>query len=693
LRNTKLLRGLLLVFILIVFPRGAFIFAQEERTQYEIRGRFNEDIKVFTFNENVRFKNHYGEDLREIVFHLYPDSYNKIETMPAFSMGPISGEKEVLKEEQKGDIVIMSANANGAATNFTQDNQILKLKLDNPLKSDEEITIEMDFTLKIPLGNSRLGYYEEVYSLTNWYPILSIYDVNNDKWDENTYHPIGESNFSEVADYNVSLEIPPNMVIGSTGVEVMEQVDDRFRTVVVKAENVRDFVFIMSSRFKLMSKSILGIKVNNFYLDMGDKLTEVGAKEVLDITCDAVELFSNKFGKYPYEELDVVETFLGGGAMEYPQLIQMPVYSGISKGNYSNGRMSFIHEAAVHETGHQWWYVTVGNNEYMEPVLDESLTVFSTAYFFENKYGKYAPNGVYMTIRNRLFPGVTDSKAINLSVDKFNDLSEYFRTVYNRGGLIFEDLRERAGEEKFIKIMQGYFDTYKFKNASVNGLLEIIEAEAGEDTAKAIGDGMNSQSYYPKNIELNEEERQEIYKFQARQRIEEAEKEHGVILGSMALRAIKGEKVFLVKPLDLPVEQELMVEASINTIKENMKQQYGVDIVIKTDREITEDEKKEGNIILMGGLKTNSLIRDMNGKLPVLLTNSGILFDGMFIMNKNISGCFSAKNPYNSDKVLTIYYWKGNSNLPDVFYGMYETTEQFIFKIGSSKEIRGVFEQ
>jgi hypothetical protein len=689
----KFLGSLLLTVSLVLFTKGLFIFAQEEKSQYEISGKFNESNKTFIVTENVRFKNNYKEGLQEVAFHLYPDSYNKIETMPAFSMGLMDGEKIVLKEEQKGDIDIKSVNVSNRAVSFTQDNQILKLKLDKGYKLGEEILVTIEFELKVPMGNSRFGYYDDVYSLTNWYPILSIYDAEADRWDENPYHPIGESNYSEVADYNLKLELPSNMVVASTGINLKEEVKGSIKKLEVSAENVRDFVFIMSPRFKVISKEVLGVKVNNFYLDLEGISAERSAKEILDITCDAVEFFSNKFGKYPYEELDIVESFLVGGAMEYPQLIQMPTYNRFSQDVYNGGRVSFTHEAAVHEAAHQWWYVVVGNNEYKEPFLDESLTVFSTAYFFENKYGKYAPNGVYMTIRNNVFPGKRDMKPINLPVDKFNDISEYFMTIYSRGSIVFEDLRQRVGEETFLKIIQSYFESYKFKNATVKGFIETIEAEAGEGNAKAIEEGMNAENYYPKNIELSNEERQAIYAFQAKLRIEEAEKRNGVILGSIPLRAMKGEKIYLVKPSNLTEGISQLVDDSVRVIKESMKLQYGSEIVIKTDKEITEDEKKEGNFILLGGLDNNQVLRDINGKIPVLLTKRGVLFDGMLIINKDISGCFSAKNPYNKDKVITTYYWSEGSNLPEVFYGIYETTEQFIFKIGSKKEIRGMFEQ
>ena len=49
---------------------------------------------------------------------------------------------------------------------------------------------------------------------------------------------------------------------------------------------------------------------------------------------------------------------------------------------------------------YQW-----GNNEYKEPFLDESLTVFTTAYYFEKEYGKYHGSAVDATIRQKYIYG------------------------------------------------------------------------------------------------------------------------------------------------------------------------------------------------------------------------------------------------------------------------------------------------
>ncbi|HCQ90366.1 MAG TPA: hypothetical protein DIU45_12300, partial [Clostridium sp.] len=223
-------------------------------TQYDINVKFDEPNKTFTATESVKFTNTYGKDLKSLVFHLYADSYESVETMPSMSI-----QKEKLEEEEIGDINITKVTVGNKEMKFTQDNQILKIIPTAAIKPNEVVDIKINFTLKLPMGQSRLGYYNNVYSVTNWYPIISIYDVGTDTWDENPFHPVGESNYSDIANYKVSINVPGNMELASTGItKSSEDEKDGTKIYDIIAEKVRDFTFIMSPEFKVITKEVDG---------------------------------------------------------------------------------------------------------------------------------------------------------------------------------------------------------------------------------------------------------------------------------------------------------------------------------------------------------------------------------------------------------------------------------------------------
>lgn len=71
-------------------------------------------------------------------------------------------------------------------------------------------------------------------------------------------------------------------------------------------------------------------------------------------------------------------------------------------------------ETDIHEVGHQWWYVTVGNDEFKESFLDESLATFSTAYYFKKTKGEYSKEGILRSLRYKY------TRMCNLGFSNFN---------------------------------------------------------------------------------------------------------------------------------------------------------------------------------------------------------------------------------------------------------------------------------
>jgi hypothetical protein len=600
-KKLKSLLAIIVIFMTIITSMSAYaaepVKSSESLTAYKMDVTFDELGKTLSVSETVSFTNPYDTELKDLVFHLYPDSYGNVQTMPAF--GPKMGDKE-LPPEALGDIDVDKVSIGNKDISFTEDNQILKLKLDTPLKKGENIEIKITFKLKIPMGTGRLGYQFDVYSLTNWYPLMSIYDVKNQKWDENPFHPVGESNYSDASNYDITINTPKNIVTAATGVTTSESEKDGIKTLNIKAEKVRDFVFMMSKNYRVVSKEVNGIKVNSYYIasDNTKESTESTAKRLLDVVADSVAFFSETFGKYPYPELDVVETYLAGGAMEYPQLIQMGKY--FPQQPQMGMGAPWVEEAAVHETGHQWWYVSVGNNEFMEPFLDESITVYSTALYYEKRDGKYSQNGVLMKIRNRVYISPTDSTSFNSSVDKYKDFGDYVTTIYNKAPAVLEALRMQVGEENFLKIMKTYFSKYLYKNASIEDFLNVIESISGSSVKEKISAALSAKDYSPREIQLTEDERRIMSREMYKASLMTRESQFGTTIGSFILRLLKGENAIIVKPSNLPAEVNQSIDAMINDIKSGLEDEYSVKITVKDDKSITEYEKKNSNLMLFG---------------------------------------------------------------------------------------------
>ncbi len=170
--------------IIIILLLGSFQigFAEnlENLTRYDINIKLNTKNHTIEGEQNIKFVNTYNSDLKELVFHLYPDAYKSYETMPAIG-GMFHMEGREITEEEKGYIKIHKVCVDEKEVKYTNDNQILKIKMQEPLKVGKEIDVKIKFILKVPEGNHRLHHVGGTYSLTNWYPILSIYDEKTKK--------------------------------------------------------------------------------------------------------------------------------------------------------------------------------------------------------------------------------------------------------------------------------------------------------------------------------------------------------------------------------------------------------------------------------------------------------------------------------------------------------------------------------
>ena len=625
-------------------------------TQYDINTKFDDASKIFTSTEIVNFTNTYSKTLASLSFHLYADSYNSAKTIPA-----LGKEKETLTKDEIGNITITKVIIANKEMKFTQSNEILKIKPTAYIKPKQSVTVQINFTLKMPMGQDRLGYYNNVYSVTNWYPIISIYDDKIDKWDENLFNPTGESNYSDVANYNVSINVPDNMVLASTGTTKSSKADEKStKTYNITAEKVRDFVFIMSPNFRVITKKCNDITVNSFYIEDDGEESSNRAEELLDLSIDSLKFFNDTFGKYPYKEFDTVETYVEGFAMEYPQLIQMSKYYP----NY-NDNIGFLEDATVHEVAHQWWYVTVGNNEFKDSFLDESLTAFSTAYYFEKKYGKYSSAGITIGLRSKLDSFTGCSTAINVSVNQVKD-NEFGQLFYEMGALVFEDLRQKVGETKFLKIIKTYYAKNTLKNATLDGLLSVIEEIGGKQAKEQVLSDINSKNFNPKNLALTKSELDEMKKENKEktkplrelniQWLTSFTQENKNNFASFFVQALENYDVYLIKPSNcqMPEDTKKTFENTVTMLKMTLESEFGINVIVKEEKDLTEQELKGNSLIFVRDSTENMALKSLTDKLALNFSKDEMEFNDATIKNKDISGMLVARTSINKNNNVLI---------------------------------------
>lgn len=468
----------------MTLPKTALLAEETESTTGDIAYVLKAELSGLNNTPTIAgeqltlFTNNSDGTMESIVFHLYADSYNAIELMPEFTELPSLAGTEYTEENYLGDINITGVTVDNKAVTWSQDNQALIITDFGGVESGETAEIQLEFQVKIPYSTQRLGYYENIYSITQWYPLLAKYDGRTKEWDTKPYHPIGESDFVDAADYAVEMKVPADFGVVSSGKDE-ESIVGETKTVTSTVTAARHFVFITSPRYAIYEESDEGVTFRSAYLK--DSHSEIeGGVAPITVAKQAFAFYKEKVGAYIYPEFDIAETGVVGFAMEYSGLIQMGLY-----GEADELPVGIL----AHEMAHQWWYSAVGDDAYNEPFIDEGFTSFMSTWFMEEEYNEE----YYLKAHKE---NINFSR-INRSVEQYKIGSyDYYTVAYEGPTVILFDLKELVGENVFEQIMKTFYKENTKKFGTLNKFISTVEANAGKEIAEKVEEAFSKKHYY-----------------------------------------------------------------------------------------------------------------------------------------------------------------------------------------------------
>ncbi len=469
-------RIIVVILMMIVLPLTLVGCGQEEvkLSEYTLNLEYDEEGKLLKGVEEVCYVNSSDTSFNNLLFHLYANAFREDAKNKPYTVA--SQNKAFPNGESYGDIVINSVKSGESELKFEivgEDKNILSVTLPTELFPEESVLLQINFEVKLANINHRLGYGDNAINFGNFYPIACVYESGNG-FITDVYSSNGDPFYSDCANYKVKMSYPDSFVMASSGEVLSSNSEDGKTTVYIEGNKIRDFCFVLSKNFKMISREVKGVKLNYYYYN------DTTSENSLQVACDSVAFFNENFGEYPYTTLNIVETNFLNGGMEYPNLVM------ISDTCSSASEYQYV---IVHEIAHQWWYGVVGNNEYSSAWQDEGLTEYSTMLFYK-KNTQYNENFdeliLNATSTYKHFVQVyTDinGKAVDTSMsrrlDEFATEPEYVHCTYTKGVLMFNTLREMVGERKFTKALRDYYRRYSYKNASPAEMIASFEGSTG----------------------------------------------------------------------------------------------------------------------------------------------------------------------------------------------------------------------
>ena len=325
----------------------------EENIEYTMKLQLEGD--TLTAEQSVSFTNVYEDGLTSAVFHLYPNAYAEDATHKAYVIAP----------ERFGGIDIHGVTVQGSEGQYaiSEDREYLTVTLP-ATKMNDVVTVGFTYAVTIPSGDMRLSHNGGDYALAGFYPQLSVY--RDGKFRTDAYSRIGDPSFSAVAEYDVTLIADKSLVIGGSAKVVKTREEGNQQTVRMQpSEKLRDFAVFASPDYHVLQREEGTVTVSYFYFE------DEKAEETMNTACEALRVFGSTFGVYPYDSFSVASAAFEADGMEYGGAV------AIAKDTRD------LKNTLLHEIAHQWWYGIVGSDPINESYMDEGLTTFSAAYYYQ----------------------------------------------------------------------------------------------------------------------------------------------------------------------------------------------------------------------------------------------------------------------------------------------------------------------
>ncbi len=428
----------------IVTPTSAAPAGSNIHPVYAIQGEFDYSSHLLTAHEAISFTNTTRIDLTRLVFGV-----DQPGEKPGFTIHAISvvGQAEPTVQLDGGRMEVV---------------------LEQPVKAGNGVAMTIDYDLKLTAGGGATGYSDRQANLGDWYPYLAYYDLQQG-W---LLHPAGNAGESQVyplADFYVQIAIQqPELVIAASHPIEMDNGEMIFH-----ARHVRNVSWSASPAYQVLQSEEGGVVLKQYVFP---EHAEAG-RAALETAKQAYTLYTDLFGEIYLAQLSMVEVDAFDG-MEYDGLFFL---SQDYFAAYTSSPMSYLTMLTAHEVAHQWWYASVGNDQALEPWLDEALCTFSEELFYEQNY-PYLVDWWWTFRVTRFSP----EGWVNSSIYDHPGFRPYVNAVYLRGAQYLQALDRAMGRDKMRQFLRDYHNAMAGKIATAADFDILLGKSIGSDQLKEI---------------------------------------------------------------------------------------------------------------------------------------------------------------------------------------------------------------
>lgn len=387
--------------------------------------------------------------LDDVVLRLYPNFPTDL-----FGKGG-NARMDILQADVAGQAVAVAYEAEDTA---------VRLPLPQLLLPGKTTALHLTFTATIH------PWIDGSWPLPSYYPLLAVREGSDWRLDVT---PFADRVFSESALYTAEITVPANLnVIASGTTSAIQQHSDDTQTYLVSTGPMRQFALTVGNF--VAAQTAAGDVIVNAYQSPASGFD---VQELANVAAAALTVFEQRFGSYPYRELDLqLLPYAFDGGDEYPGLIFVYLDGPVDAG---------ARYVTAHEVAHQWWFGVVGNDIFRQPWLDESFAQYSGIIYAEDSQGpSVAETDWEREVMVRYQGALADGNLpIGYAIDAYPNFNVYYRTVYGKGAFFLRLLRETVGDEAFFRALQTYYQRHRYGVGTTSDIQQAFENASGQDLA------------------------------------------------------------------------------------------------------------------------------------------------------------------------------------------------------------------
>jgi len=446
-KKNKQMKNIMLIGILILL--SSLSFSQtHEAINHNLFAQLNPETSEIVVTDSISIE---GDFKREFLLHAH--------------LSPVSLTKAISLEK-------ITDKANAADVGMDRDDAdggngltLTKWKI---IGSANSFVLSYRGIIKTEIEQSEENYQRGFSESPGIIDTLGIYLAGSTFW-----VPVFED---KLITFSLTTELPNEWKTVSQGKRIREEIQSDKHIDTWVCDKPQEEVFLIAAKFNEYSYDMNSGLLAMAFLRTPD---EGLANKYLEVTEQYMDMYQGMIGAYPYTKFALVENFWETG-------YGMPSFTLLGEKVI---RFPFIlHSSYPHELLHNWW----GNSVYVDFESGnwcEGITVFMSDHLIKEQRGA---GDEYRRSTLQKFSNSVNSEndfPLNKFISRHDAASSSIG--YGKAMMMWQMLRRQLGDENFIKGMQLFYETNKYKAASYSDMYGAMEEVSGIDLTSFFDQWVN----------------------------------------------------------------------------------------------------------------------------------------------------------------------------------------------------------